>query len=421
MTLANESRVRTQSGEAALPRISVITPSFNHAQFLAAAMDSVLSQNYPGLEYIVMDGGSQDGSVDIIRARADKLAYWQSERDGGQANALNIGLKRATGDVVGWLNSDDLYLPGGLEKVGRYFAEHPDVMLVYGDCFWINEHDRVLQLVRPGPFDPAKLAYRCYMMQMATFFRRDMLERIGSFDQKFPYALDYDLWLRAGTALEDRIAYLPQTLACYRGHEQSQSVRDVLPALFDAIDVRRKLVALRPQPKWLEPISGDIFRMPLVQLMGAATDEAALPAVIARLSDILGAQALPQEDWTKLEIFLKVIRPDSATRRAGPALLGRIERLWLVACGGTETAGHGTWLAKMLVELGWRHLHAGHVSRALSLFSQACYGRPAALGQILRWRLVEGLIRAYVGRSTFFFLRNIKRKAMGLFSPSLPG
>jgi glycosyltransferase involved in cell wall biosynthesis len=96
MELANESGVGTQASNAALPRISIITPSYNHAQFLAAAMDSVLSQNYPALEYIVMDGGSKDASADIIRARADRLAYWQSERDGGQANALNMGLARAT-------------------------------------------------------------------------------------------------------------------------------------------------------------------------------------------------------------------------------------------------------------------------------------------------------------------------------------
>jgi hypothetical protein len=323
--------------------------------------------------------------------------------------------------VIGWLNSDDLFTKGALEKVGRYFSEHPDVMMVYGDCLWINEHDRVLQLVKPGPFDPAKMAYRCYMMQMATFFRREMLERIGSFDRQFSYALDYDLWLRAGVALEQNIAYLPQTLACYRGHEQSQSVRDVLPALFDAIDVRRKLVALRPQPAWLAPISGDIFRAPLVQLLSAATDEAALPAVMARLSEILGAQALSREEWTQAGVFLAALRPDGIARHAGPLLLSRIERLWLVACGGIETAGHDTWLAGMLMELGWRHLHAGHVKRALSLFSQSCGVQPASLGQILRWRLFEGFVRANVGQNTFFFLRGIKRKAVALFSPTLLG
>lgn len=408
------------TNQARLPRISVITPSFNHGKFLAAAMDSVLSQHYPGLEYIVMDGGSKDGSAEIIRARADRLAYWQSERDGGQANALNLGLSRATGDIIGWVNSDDLYTKGSLEKVGRYFAENPEVVLLYGDCFHINEHDRVLEVIKPGPFDPVKLAYRCYMMQMSVFFRRDMLERIGSFDTRFPYALDYDLWLRAGMALKDNIAYLPQTLSCYRGHEQSQSVRDVLPALFDAIDVRRKLVALRPQPEWLAPISGDIFRAPLIQLLAAAHDGAAWPAVLACLSRILGAEALSQEEWARLGVFLTTTRPGDAPAD-GPALLVKAERLWIVACGGIETAGHEDWLIQMLLELGWQHFQVCHIGRGLALFSQACARRPSSIGQVLRWRLVEGFVRASVGQGTFHFLRDIKRKAIGLFSPSLSG
>jgi hypothetical protein len=419
--MATQTNSNTLSADAPLPRISVITPSFNHARFLAAAMDSVLSQNYPGLEYIVMDGGSQDGSADIIRARASKLAYWQSERDGGQANALNLGLSHATGDVIGWVNSDDLYTKGALEKVGRYFADHPDVILLYGDCLFINEHDRVLDTIKPGPFDPAKLAYRCYMMQMSVFFRREMLDRIGSFDTKFPYALDYDLWLRAGVGLERNIAYLPQTLSCYRAHEQSQSVRDVLPALFDAIDVRRKLVALRPQPEWLQPICGDIFRAPLIQLLSAAADQAAWQAVQARLSDILGVQALQPGEWERLGMFLTAIRSGGVQQADGRALLIKVEQRWIIACGGIETLGHDIWLVKMLMELGWQHLQARHVTRALSLFFEACARQPGSIGQVLRWRLVEGFVRASVGQGTFHFLREIKRKAIGFFSPSLSG
>jgi len=419
MTAEVQSNMHSRS--APLPRISVITPSFNHGRFLAAAMDSVLSQNYPGLEYIVMDGGSKDGSPDIIRARAGKLAYWQSERDGGQANALNLGLSHATGDVIGWVNSDDLYMKGALETVGRYFAEHPDVMLVYGDCLFINEHDRVLQTIKPGPFDPAKLAYRCYLMQMSVFFRREMLERIGSFDTRFPYALDYDLWLRAGNTLRDNIAYLPQVLSCYRAHEQSQSVRDVLPALFDAIAVRRKLVAQEPLPRWLAPISGDIFRAPLMQLLGAGTDAAAWPAVQEHLKKILGPEAFSQEAWDRLGQFLTAHQPGDAARTDGPALITAVERLWIVACGGIETSGHGEWQAKILLELGWQHMLARHVRRALSLFAQACVRRPAYFGQLLRWRLVEGFVRASVGQGVFHMLRGIKRKAIDLFSPSLSG
>jgi glycosyltransferase involved in cell wall biosynthesis len=368
-----------------------------------------------------MDGGSKDGSADIIRARADKLAYWQSERDGGQASAINAGLSRATGDVIGWVNSDDLYTKGALEKVGRYFAEHPDVMLVYGDCLCINEHDRVLGIIKPGPFDPAKLAYRCYLMQMAVFFRRDLLERVGSFDTNFAYALDWDLWLRAGLLFERQIAYLPETLACYRTHAQSQTVRDVLPALLDVVDVQRKLIAVRPQPAWLVPISGDILRAPLIQLLGAATDEATLPTVLARMSKILGADALQPQEWTALSNILTAAHIDNKTREIEQELLSRIERLWIAACGGAAAGGHDTWLAETLVELGWRHLYVRHVGRALLLFSQAISIRPKSIGQILRWRLVEWLVRAYVTQNAFVFLRGIKRKLLGLFQPSMSG
>jgi hypothetical protein len=278
-----------------------------------------------------------------------------------------------------------------------------------------------MDVIKPGPFDPAKLAYRNFMMQMAVFFRRDMLKQTGLLDTKFAYALDWDLWLRTAIAFEKNIAYLPETVACYRTHDQSQSVRDVLPALFDVIDVQRKLVALRPQPLWLEAISGDIFRGPLVQLLGEGVNEAVSPAVMKRLSEILGPAALQPQEWAELCILLTAPRIDSAARKAGPALISRVERLWIVACGGIETEGHEIWLANMLLELGWRHLHARHVGRAMTFFFQSLARRPGGFSQILRWRLVEWLVRAYVGQNVFRFLREIKRKAVGFFQPSLSG
>ncbi len=126
-----------------LPTISVMMPSYNHGAFLQAAINSVLSQRYPKLEFMIFDGGSTDGSAGIIQSYADRLAYWISQSDGGQVNALNQGLARATGDVIGWLNSDDLYTDGTLARVGRYFAEHPDIMLLHGDCLMVDEHDAI--------------------------------------------------------------------------------------------------------------------------------------------------------------------------------------------------------------------------------------------------------------------------------------
>ncbi|MGQ0603596.1 MAG: glycosyltransferase family 2 protein, partial [Anaerolineales bacterium] len=121
-----------------LPRLSIITPSFNQAQFLEATLRSVLDQHYPNLEYLVIDGGSTDDSVAIIQRYADRLAYWVSEKDRGQSDAINKGLARATGEIVAWLNSDDTYLPGALAAQAGYLCAHTDVEVVYGDCVYTD-------------------------------------------------------------------------------------------------------------------------------------------------------------------------------------------------------------------------------------------------------------------------------------------
>ena len=118
---------------ARYPKISIITPSYNQGQFLEQTILSILSQDYPNLEYIIMDGGSSDNSVEIIRKHEDNLTYWVSEPDKGQSDAINKGFQRATGDILTWLNSDDYYLPGTLHTVAEYFTQHPDVECIYGD------------------------------------------------------------------------------------------------------------------------------------------------------------------------------------------------------------------------------------------------------------------------------------------------
>src|SRR5262249_46923914 len=120
------------------PRITIITPSFNQAQFFEQTIASVLDQNYPNLEYIIIDGGSQDHSVEIIRKYDHRLAYWVSEKDRGQTHAINKGLERATGDIIAYLNSDDFYLAGTLHRVAEYFQQHPDVDLLHGRCRTVN-------------------------------------------------------------------------------------------------------------------------------------------------------------------------------------------------------------------------------------------------------------------------------------------
>ena len=179
------------------PRISVVTPSFNQAKYIRATIDSVLSQNYPELEYIVMDGGSTDGTLEILKSYGDRLK-WVSQKDKGQADAINQGLSMTTGDLVAYLNSDDIYLDGALKIVGEYFARTKTDWIT-GDCLklrhnWIfSWYKRFLMRI----YSPLTLRLADSMLpQPSTFWSRSAYKRVGDFDLKYNYALDYDYWLR---------------------------------------------------------------------------------------------------------------------------------------------------------------------------------------------------------------------------------
>jgi glycosyltransferase involved in cell wall biosynthesis len=180
-----------------LPLISIVTPSYNQARFIEDTLRSVVSQAYPRTEHIVVDGGSTDGSVDIIRRYAPHLRSWVSEPDRGQSHAINKGLAQAQGEILTWLNSDDTYLPGALDEVGRFFAGHPDVDLVYGDYVYTDVDGRPMR--RRHVFDTIgyeSLLYHDYLGQPAVFFRRSLFEKVGPLDESLHYCMDWDLFLR---------------------------------------------------------------------------------------------------------------------------------------------------------------------------------------------------------------------------------
>ena len=203
------------------PLVSIVTPSYNQAAFLEQALISVLEQNYLRLEYIVVDGASTDGSVDIIRKYADKLTFWVSEKDGGQAEAINKGFSRAKGEIFAWLNSDDYYLPGTISAAVKVFREHPDLVLIYGNLLAVNEHSQTTNLLHYGQLTLEDLLCFQIIGQPAVFFRREAFEITGGLDTSYHCFLDHHLWLRM--ALQGRILHVDQTWAAARFHPAAKN------------------------------------------------------------------------------------------------------------------------------------------------------------------------------------------------------
>jgi glycosyltransferase involved in cell wall biosynthesis len=208
--------------DMSLPRVSVVTPSFNQAEFLETTMRSVLNQDYPSFEYLLEDGGSTDGSVDIIRRYSPRLAYWTSEPDCGQADAINRGFAKASGEILAWLNSDDAYEPGAVRAAGEAFRAHPEADALYGDCAYVDHTGALLTVFRAQPFDlAAYLRTEGFIHQPTVFLRRRVLDRVGPLDPSFSLCLDYEYWLRM--AVRCRWLYLPRVLARFRVHPAAKS------------------------------------------------------------------------------------------------------------------------------------------------------------------------------------------------------
>ncbi len=207
-----------------LPLVSIVTPSYNQARFLEETIRSVLEQDYPRLEYFIVDGGSTDGSVEIIRRYADRLAWWVSEPDRGQTDAINKGFARAHGEILAWLNSDDTYNPGAVREAVEYLLAHPEVGMVYGDANFIDEAGRII-----GRFPAAQTDYRrlrrgyVHIPQQSAFFRADLWRTVGPLDPSFYFAMDYDLWVRI--AARSEIKYLPgRVWANFRLHGAGKTI-----------------------------------------------------------------------------------------------------------------------------------------------------------------------------------------------------
>ena len=186
--------------QANLPRVSVITPSMNQGEFLEDTILSVIGQDYPRLEYMVIDGGSQDSSVEILKKYSDRLNYWVSEPDRGQAHAINKGLIRSTGEYIGWINSDDTLTPGAINRIVDFLNSNPDVSLAYGSIYHIDQSGKRIGKAQPPPGTPAFSAQTMIgdriIIQPGSFWRRTMMENVGLLNERYHHVFDYEFWIR---------------------------------------------------------------------------------------------------------------------------------------------------------------------------------------------------------------------------------
>jgi hypothetical protein len=204
--------------------VSVITPSFNHAIFLRRTIESVFAQDYPNVEHIVVDGGSTDGTVELLREYGERFPArirWVSEPDNGQSDALNKGIAMARGEMIGWQNSDDFYLPNTIGPLIRHLIQRPELAAVYGACQWVDVDGKQIGQFPAGPFDFARLVEFCTIPNQSAFVRKDALLACGGINVKLHFAMDYDLWLRLG--IGHKIEYLPGSCGAWRLHEVSKS------------------------------------------------------------------------------------------------------------------------------------------------------------------------------------------------------
>ncbi|HXJ84688.1 MAG TPA: glycosyltransferase family 2 protein [Candidatus Methylomirabilis sp.] len=205
----------------ARPLVSIVTPSFNQGRFIRETIESVLGQSYPRIEYIVMDGGSTDETIKILREYDDCLT-WVSEPDRGQADAINKGWRRARGAVLAYLNSDDTYLPDAVERAVASLEAYPGAGAVYGEGYHVDEAGAVLDRYPTEPFSMARLEETCFICQPTVFLRRPVVERVGYADDSLHYCIDYDLWIRIARVAG--FAFTPHYLATTRLHPETKTL-----------------------------------------------------------------------------------------------------------------------------------------------------------------------------------------------------
>jgi glycosyltransferase involved in cell wall biosynthesis len=235
----------------ALPRITVVTPSYNQARFVGWTARSVFLQRYPELEYILMDGGSTDDTMRVLEPYADHFAYLVSERDKGQSDAIARGFARSTGDIMAYLNSDDMLAPGALHYVAKFFEDHPEVDVVYSHRCTVDERNAVLWYWLLPEHDDWYMMRWDLIPQETCFWRRRLFEKVGNVDPTFRFAMDYDLFFRFMQAAPGRTRRLDRFLGVFREHGEAKTSR--LMETVGAQEIRRVWERYKIAPGRLDP------------------------------------------------------------------------------------------------------------------------------------------------------------------------
>ena len=222
---------------AGLPLVSIVTPSYNMGAYIGQAVASVLAQDYPRIEYIVVDGASTDNTLEVLRAHEGKLTV-VSRPDGGPAEAINCGFRMASGSIFGWLNADDTYLPGAVRGAVEALMARPATGAVYGDAYWTDVSGSVIGLYPTRDFDPALLAGECFICQPACFMRREVFERVSMLDAALQYSFDYDLWIRAAEIC--RFERLARVFATSRMHRANRTLGQRRRIFLESMAVLRR-------------------------------------------------------------------------------------------------------------------------------------------------------------------------------------
>ena len=229
---------------AGAPRIAMVTPSYNHGQYLDATIESIVSQNYPNLYYHVQDGTSIDGTLEILKSRSNAIS-WKSEPDSGQSNAINLGFAGVDSEIMAYLNSDDMLLPGTLAYVANYFTSHPHVDIVYGHRVFVDREGLEVGRAVLPPHDGVALQYADYVPQETMFWRKRVWDKIGPIDESFHYAMDWDFILRAQAA-GFKFARLPRFLACFRIHDAQKTASTYAIGVREMGILRRRVLGFDP-------------------------------------------------------------------------------------------------------------------------------------------------------------------------------